>query len=256
MQTVAGIFATRSDAERAAAQLEALGIPRDRITVLSPGVDPHKAVPVDDGERPGVGKAIGAVVGAGTGAAIGFPLGAAVTMMIPGIGPIIASGIIGALLFGAGGAAVGATLEESLVAGIPHDDLFLYEDALRRGRSVLIALLEDDTLAARAREVLDAAGAEGIDTARERWWVGLRSAEQEHYEGGVAVFDRDEALFRRGFEAALSPAHRGRTWEQALPDLRARHLDACEALAFRHGWERGQDYQREFGFGTGLRKIA
>src|SRR5207237_437086 len=139
-----------------------------------------------DGERwgwwhgPGVGKAIGAGVGAGTGASIGFPLGAAVTMMIPGIGPIIASGIIGALLFGAGGAAVGATLEESLVAGIPHDDLFLYEDALRRGRSVLIALLEDDTLAARAREVLDAAGAEGIDTARERWWVGLRSAEQEH----------------------------------------------------------------------------
>src|SRR5207302_745461 len=84
--------------------------------------------------------------------------------------------------------------------GIPRDDLFLYEDALRRGRSVLIALLEDDTLAARAREVLDAAGAEGIDTARERWWVGLRSAEQEHYEGGIAAFDRDEALFRRGFE--------------------------------------------------------
>src|SRR5512132_2764645 len=111
MQTVAGTFATRADAERAAAQLEAVGVSRDRITLLSPGADPRR-VPTDEGERPG------------TGAAIGFPLGAAVAMMVPGIGPIIASGIIGALLFGAGGAAVGATLEESLVAGVPRDDLF------------------------------------------------------------------------------------------------------------------------------------
>ena len=255
MQIVAGTFATRADAERAAAQLEALGVPRDRITLLSPGSDPHKAVPVDDGERPGVGRAIGAVVGAGTGAAVGFPLGAAVTLMIPGIGPIIASGIIGALLFGAGGAAVGATLEESLVAGMPHDDLFLYEDALRRGRSVVIALAEDDTVADRARQTLEAAGAEAIDAARERWWVGLRGAEQERYEGGRAAFDRDEIVFRRGFEAALAPSCRAKTWDEALADLRARHADVIDNPAFRQGWERGQDYQRECGL-SGLRKIA
>jgi hypothetical protein len=256
MQTVAGTFATRADAERAAAQLEALGIPRDRITLLCPGADPHRAVPTDEGERPGTGAAIGAVVGAGTGAAVGFPLGAAVTMMIPGIGPIIASGIIGALLFGAGGAAVGATLEESLVAGMPHDDLFVYEDALRRGNSVLIALVEDDTRTERAREVLRNAGAEAVDAARERWWVGLRSAEQERYRPGREAFDRDEAVYRRGFEAALTPAARGRTWDEALPQLRARHGDACESPVFRHGWERGQDYQREFGASAPLKKIA
>jgi hypothetical protein len=256
MQIVAGTFATRTDAERATAQLEALGVPRDRITLVAPGTDPHKAVPVDDGERPGVGQAIGAVVGAGTGAAIGFPLGAAVTMMIPGIGPIIASGVIGALLFGAGGAAVGATLEESLVAGVPHDDLFVHEDALRRGRSVVIALVEDDTLTDRVRRALEAAGAESIDAARERWWVGLRSAEQERYGGGRTAFDHDELVFRRGFEAALAPSLRARTWEEALPDLRTRHADVADHPAFRHGWERGQDYNREFGFGTGLRKSA
>ena len=256
MQTVAGIFATRADAERAAAQLEAAGVPRDRITLLSPGTDPHRVVPTDEGERPGVGAAIGAVVGAGTGAAVGFPLGAAVTMMIPGIGPIIASGVIGALLFGAGGAAVGATLEESLVKGVPRDELFVYEDALRRGRSVVIALVEDDALADRAREALAAAGAESIDAAREHWWVGLRSAEQERYEAGPEAFDRDETLYRRGFEAALEPSMRGRTWDEALPELRQRRGEACEAAAFRHGWERGQDYQREYGGRAPLRKIA
>ena len=255
MQTVAGTFATRVEAERAAAQLEALGVPRDRITLLSPGSDPHR-VPTDEGERPGTGAAIGAVVGVGTGAAVGFPLGAAVSMMVPGIGPIIASGIIGALLFGAGGAAVGATLEESLVAGMPRDDLFLYEDALRRGRSVVVALIEDDSRAGDARRTLESAGAETIDTAREQWWVGLRSTEQERYRGGATAFDRDEIVFRRGFEAALAPNARARTWEEALPDLRTRHADVIDSPAFRHGWERGQDYHREFGFGSGLRKIA
>ena len=256
MQTVAGTFATRADAERAAAQLEALGVPRDRTTLLAPGMDPHRAAPVDDGERPGIGRAIGAVVGVGTGAAVGFPLGAAVTLMIPGIGPIIASGIIGALLFGAGGAAVGATLEESLVAGMPRDDLFLYEDALRRGRSVVIALIDDDARGDQARRSLESAGAETIDAARERWWTGLRSAEEERYDGGAAAFARDELVFRRGFEAALAPTTRARSWEDAIPDLRSRHADVLDAPAFRHGWERGQDYNREFGFGAGLRKIA
>ena len=255
MQTVAGIFATRADAERAVAHLDTLGIPRDRITLLSPGTDTRR-VPTEEGERPGTGAAIGGVVGAATGAAVGFPLGAAITMMIPGIGPIIASGIIGALLFGAGGAPIGATLEESLVAGLPRDELFLYEDALRRGRSVVIALVEDDDRARAARSALETAGAESIDAARERWWLGLRSAEEERYEAGAAAFNRDEILFRRGFEAALSPAFRGKSWDEALPELRARHRDEVDAPAFRHGWERGQDYQREQGFGTGLRKIA
>ncbi|HET7342637.1 MAG TPA: hypothetical protein VFL90_14335 [Methylomirabilota bacterium] len=255
MQTVAGTFTTRADAERAVAHLDTLGIPRDRITLLSPGSDPRR-VPTDEGEHPGTGAAIGAVVGGATGAAVGFPLGAAVTMMIPGIGPIIASGIIGALLFGAGGAAVGATLEESLVAGLPRDELFVYEDALRRGRSVVIALAEDEAHAGAAREALQAAGAESIDAARERWWIGLRSGEQQRYRGGAAAFDRDEALFRRGFEAALNPEVRGRTWEDALPELRRRHPEAEDSPAFRHGWEGGQDYQREIGLGTGLKKIA
>jgi hypothetical protein len=255
MQTVAGTFATRADAERAVAQLDRLGIPRDRSTLLSPGGDVRR-VPTEDGERPGIGAAIGGVVGAATGAAVGFPLGAAVTMMIPGIGPIIASGIIGALLFGAGGAAIGATLEESLVAGLPRDELFVYEDALRRGRSVVVALVEDDERAKAARDALRAAGAESIDAARERWWLGLRSAEEERFEGGAAAFNRDEALFRRGFEAALHPAVRAKTWDEAFPELRALFPAEVDAPAFRHGWERGQDYQRELGYGTGLRRIA
>jgi hypothetical protein len=255
MQTVAGVFARRADAERAAAGLEAIGIPRDRITLVTPGADVRQ-VPTDEGERPGMGAAVGAVVGAATGAAVGFPLGAAVTLLVPGVGPVIASGLIGAVLLGVSGATVGATLEESLIAGMPRDELFVYEDALRRGLSVVVALLEDDHLADAARRTLTTAGAETIDAAREQWWLGLRSAEREQYAAGPMAFERDEGLFRRGFEAALGPDGRGRTWAEAVSSLRAAHGPDVDAPAFRHGWERGQFYHRQLGFGTGLKKTA
>ena len=65
----------------------------------------------------------------------------------------------------AGGAAVGDTLEEILSNGVPRDDLPKYEDALRRGRSLVVALAERDDELSRARELLAAAGAETIDGA-------------------------------------------------------------------------------------------
>jgi hypothetical protein len=255
MQTVAGVFARRTDAERAAAALEALGIPRDRLTLLAPGGDPRR-VPTDEGEQPGMGAALGAVVGGATGAAVGFPLGAAVTLLVPGIGPVIASGLIGAVLLGAGGAAVGATLEESLLAGLPRDELFVYEDALRRGHTVVVALVEDAERAATARDTLAAAGAESVDAARERWWIGLRSAERERYAEGVAAFERDEAVYRRGFEAALGGAWRGRTWGEAVPGLRARYGPDADTPTFRRGWDAGQRHGRQLGHGADLEKSA
>jgi hypothetical protein len=251
MQTVAGVFARRTDADRAAVALESLGIPRDRITLLSPGGDTRR-VPTDEGERPGTAAALGTV----TGAAVGFPLGAAVSLLVPGVGVVIASGLIGAVLLGAGGAAVGATLEESLVSGLPRDELFVYEDALRRGHAVVIALVDDDALASAARRTLAGAGAETIDAARARWWLGLRSAERERYVDGPHAFERDEVLYRRGFEAALGGDARGRTWDEAREALRARHGADAEARAFRQGWERGQMHHRDLGERSDLRKSA
>ena len=251
MQSVAGVFAERAAAELAAAKLEEVGVARDRVVVLAPGGDTRR-VPTDEGERPGMGGVVGAVAGA----AAGFPLGAALTLLIPGVGPVVASGLIGAALLGAGGAALGSTLEESMVTGLPRDELFVYEDALRRGRSVVVALIDDEALAAAARRALIAAGAETVDAAAEQWWVGLRSAEQERYADGPGAFARDEPLYRRGFEAALDVESRGRTWESVRDRLRARHGADAEAPAFRRGWERGQSYWRDFGDGPRLDKIA
>ena len=42
-----------------------------------------------------------------------------------------------------------------------------------------------------------------VDAAREEWWVGLRSAEKEHYRALGGNFENAELDYRRGFEAAL-----------------------------------------------------
>ena len=248
MKSVAGIFTTRDAAERGLAALDSIGFPRDRVSFLTPGASRSevRSVPTEDAEQPGTGAAIGAVVGGAVGAAGGFPIGAAlVSLAVPGVGPVIASGIVGAALLGVGGAVAGATLEASVSQGLPKDELFVYEDALRQGRSVVIAIAADEDSADVARAALARAGAESIDAARERWWIGLRPVEAARYETDGRDFARDEAVFRRGFEAALHRDLRGRPFDEALDQLRGRYPDVLGGPAFREGYERGQAHLRE-----------
>jgi hypothetical protein len=174
-------------------------------------------------------------------------------------------GMLGLALLGVGGTAagikVGDALDDKLYDGLPVDELFVYEDALRKGRSVLIALLDSDEEAEEARSLMVESGTETIDAARDQWWVGLRSAEQLAYESpdekldrgltGVAADDhhdrdweRDESVYRAGFEAALLPGTRGRPYEEVVELLRGRHPKIFRRLAFRRGYERGQAHDQ------------
>ncbi|MGH9722490.1 MAG: hypothetical protein ACRD8O_19950 [Bryobacteraceae bacterium] len=105
--------------------------------------------------------------------------------MIPGVGPVLATALFGGLLLGAAGAAVGLkagkAVEEFLDEGLPIDELFVYKDALRKGRSLVVALVEDDDEAGRVRAALTESGAEAVDPAREKDGIGLREASEERY---------------------------------------------------------------------------
>jgi len=254
MKTVVGIFNSFADAKRGAAMLRSLGIKEDLISVLSPRTPETEIeanIPTSETEQPGMGTALGGAVGGALGVAGGLQAGVvAATALVPGVGPVLAFGLIGAALLGLGGATVGAlaggALEENIAAGLPRDELYLYEDALRRGRSVVIAFADSDELAEGARAELKHAGAESIDAAREEWWIGLRGAEQEHYSSQGGDFNVDEAAYRLGFEAALHPDRRGKSYEKTIDSLRTKYADSCAVTAFRLGYERGQAYQRTF----------
>jgi hypothetical protein len=252
METIAGIFASRGEAERAVRQLQAAEIANDRIAFLTPGTageEIETEVPVSDTEQSGMGKAMGGAVGGALGTASGLGLGAGVaSLLVPGVGPVLAAGLIGAAILGIGGAstgmAAGAALERTLADGVPHDELFVYEDALRNGKSVVIAFAEDEDDETRARQAFTDAGALSVDAAREDWWLGLRDAEAESYQEDGRDFSEDEADYRRGFEAALHAKLRGRSYEEAAPELIVFYHEARSNAAFRRGYERGYAHHR------------
>ena len=246
MKTVVGIFDSRDAAATGIERLRGIGVRESAIHALVPGASAGEVsrVPTDTGEQTGMGTAIGAVVGGATGASIGLPLGVAVaSFMVPGIGPILAAGALGAAIFGAGGAAVGHALEDNLTHGLSRDELVVYEDALRRGKIVVLVQARDEHEADVARAAMASAGAESLDAARDAWWVGLRGDEARAYSQGD--FERDEPTYRRGFEAALLPFVRGRGYDQALADLGRLYPDVCQDDAFRCGFDRGRAWDEE-----------
>jgi hypothetical protein len=250
METVAGIFNTRAAAEQAVSAISALGVAAEKVSLLTPGTSPEELdarVPTTETEQPGTGTGFGAVAGGAIGAAGGLHLGAALaSLLVPGVGPVLAAGVIGAALLGAGGAAAGAAVgnaaEENLATGLPHDELFVYEDALRQGRTVVIVVAEDDGQAEAVRRAFTDAGADSIDAARENWWTGLRDAEAETYASEGGDFAQDEPAYRHGFEAALHPLARGASYTDDEARLRECYGAECERAAFRRGYERGQSY--------------
>ena len=252
MSTVAGIFKSSAEAEGAVEALRTAGIGEDRISLLTPGTSQRRLddVPTTETEQEGMGKAVGGVVGGALGVAGGLHLGAAVaSLLIPGVGPVLAAGLVGAALLGAGGAATGmaagGALEDSMAEGLPHDELFVYEDALRRGRSVVLVVADDEVSEGVSRDLFKEAGAESVDAARDEWWVGLRDAEEAEYTVDGGDFGADEPVFRRGFEASLHPRARGRAYDEDAERLRECFGAECEDSAFRRGYERGRRYERE-----------
>ena len=97
MKTIVGIFKTPREAAEAANLLRRAGFEGNNVIILSPGtsdIEVAAAVPTEDAEQPGMGKAIGSVIGG----AVGLGAGALIAnLLLPGIGPVLA------VTFGAAG---------------------------------------------------------------------------------------------------------------------------------------------------------
>ena len=104
MKTIVGIFKTSQEATEAANLLRRAGFEGNKVIILSPGTSDSEvaaAVPTEDAEQPGMGKAIGSVIGG----AVGLGAGALIAnLLLPGIGPVLAV-TFGAAAGGLGGAA-------------------------------------------------------------------------------------------------------------------------------------------------------
>jgi len=247
MRPVAGVFHSHREAVRTAEDLAVSGFSPGQVNVFFPETPEVKihSIPTSETEQPGVGGAIAGAVGAALGLAGGFEL-MGVTALIPGVGPVVAVGIAGAALFGVAGAAVGSAVgtavDEGTTEGIPSDELFFYEDALRQGRSLVIVLARDEDERRRASHVIEHHGAESLDAARQAWWIGLRDVEEEHYRALGHNFEQDQEIYRAGFEAALRRECRGQDADATTDCLKWWYPDVWDTDAFRSGYARGNVY--------------
>jgi hypothetical protein len=147
------------------------------------------------------------------------------------------------------GAVADGSLKDFVTQGLAEDEIFVYEDALRRGRSVLIVHAEDADTAAALRKSLQAEGAEAIEAAREQWWIGLRSAEEELYLKSGRHFGDDEKFYLLGFESALHARNRCKEFDQvasemasALEELQRQYPEVAVEEPFVNGYQRGREY--------------
>lgn len=256
LEAITGVFNTQAEAEKTLRDLRDSGLHVDRTTLLTPGSNTKilaemQGVPQDSSEQPGMGGAMGALLGG----SVGFASGSVLLALVPGLGPVTAVGLLGASILAAAGAtlglAAGNKVERAMSDGIPEDEIFVYEDALRKGRSVVIALTDDSRSTAEIREILSRNRAESIDAAREQWWIGLRSAEESRYPI-PHKFSADEQFFRLGFEAAMHARTRCMEFDQisgemnaALDDVKAQYPGANVEEPFLAGYQRGREHYQQ-----------
>jgi hypothetical protein len=131
-----GVFDDRLAAEEAVSDLEEAGFTKDDIGFALRGDDVTRGGTVTDsvGAKDDTGAAAGAV----TGGVVGGLLGAAAAILIPGVGPVLAAGILASSVgFGAAGVAVGGTLGAMIGAGLTEEEAKYYDKAFKSGSAIV-----------------------------------------------------------------------------------------------------------------------
>jgi hypothetical protein len=157
-----GIFANRSNAEAAVDQLTLAGFSNQDISaLLSDKVESQEFATENHTMAAQVATA-GAGVGGIVGGALGLLAGIG-ALAIPGMGPIIVAGPLMASLAGLGvGGAVGGLVGALVGMGIPEFEAKSYDSRVKDGAVLLAVHCANSEEVSKAREVLEAGGAQDI----------------------------------------------------------------------------------------------
>ncbi len=174
MKTVVGLFDTFEQARKAAQDLENARISHDDISIVANNeggqyaANPSTTTTEDTSEYRGHAIGHDAVVGAEIGGVAGLLIGMT-GLAIPGLGWIATAGWLGGLLLGAGtGAVIGGLVGALTNVGVPEEDAYHYNEAVRRG-GVLLAVRAQDDRAGEVATILGNDGAVNIDERAEQF---------------------------------------------------------------------------------------
>ncbi len=166
--SVFGIFSSREGVETAVAALKDADFRSSDISILAPENlgDIRDIATVKTTKAP-EGATTGGTSGAVVGGVLGWLVGIG-ALAIPGVGPFLAAGPIMAALAGVGvGAAVGGITGALVGFGVPEFEAKRYETRLRKGGILLSVHADNHDWIARAKSVLEKAGAEEISSVGE-----------------------------------------------------------------------------------------
>jgi len=158
-----GLYNDVSTAEVGVRRFRDAGYPGERIGIVSRDAA-AKEVAEDTGAKAAGGAATGAVAGGVLGGLTGLLVGIG-ALAIPGIGPVVAGGVLastfgigaGTAVAGAGiGAAAGGLIGALTGLGFSHDEASYYDEGVRGGRT-LVTVEDDD---GRAEGLFDETGAD------------------------------------------------------------------------------------------------
>ena len=180
-RTVSRLYDSYSQAQRAVEALEQAGFSSSEVSLISRYRDDNTLA--DDASGTATGAAAGAVVGGGAGllAALGV-------IAIPGIGPLVAAGVLATTLAGAaGGTAIGGIIGALTDYGVSEEDAHVYSEGIRRGGS-LVTVRTDDARAGKADTILNSL--RPVDVARRR--EVYRKAGWSKYDPASKGYTADE----------------------------------------------------------------
>jgi len=161
-RSVFGVYANRTQVERAVDALRESGFSNNDVSVLLPENEKSSDKLTEHPTKAPEGAATGAGSGALVGGALGWLVGMG-ALVIPGLGPFLAAGPLVATLVGAGaGGAFGGVTGALVGMGIPEAEAKIYHERMLTGGTLIVVHCDSTEREQKARAILLDTGAEDL----------------------------------------------------------------------------------------------
>lgn len=254
---VTGLFRDRDSAERAYQSVSDRGYSKDDINLVMSDETRKKhfsdpaAATTELGSKAAEGAGVGGAIGGAIGAIAAAVAAVGSSLVIPGLGLVIAGPVAAALAGGGAGAATGGLLGALIGAGIPEERVKHYESGIKEGGILMGVKPRSDEDAAhferswrddlRGEHVYSGLSSQTFDSDyyRNHW--------QTAYGAQGGRYEEYEPAYRYGNDLRSNSSYAGRNWSEIEPsvqtDWESRNADRPWARAkdaVRHAWERNR----------------
>jgi hypothetical protein len=223
-QTIIGVFDNVDDATAAINDLKVAGFTPDSISVITRNRDANNTlVEETEGNEAAKGALSGALGGGTLGAVLGWLL-AGGTALIPGVGPIVAAGVLGATITGAlVGGSLGSLANALAGAGIPEEHAVEYEAHVKGGRTIVSAVAPTGQMLQSAHDVFERHSATNIRDYNDGTAAyvdkndNFRDGPGPSTPGGLAADDPDTIYSQPSEGAVYQPERPVQPLDTGLP---------------------------------------